>query len=127
MTDTYLLRNIPTDVYNTARQRADDEAMSTRFLMLEILRIYVNHGLPNSPIDVGWHKEFGTLTDARHDYLLRNIPIDLHRAVKVRATDECMTIRYILLQSLKLYALHGLPERNEFGTPHRFDLTKGNN
>jgi plasmid stability protein len=42
---TYLLRNIPDDLWVRVRQRAASEGRSLRFVILKLLEHYVRHGL----------------------------------------------------------------------------------
>lgn len=53
------------------------------------------------------------------DYPLRNVPNDLWRQVKSKAAYEGRTIRFVLLELLRIYAKHG------FAVVEKFDKEKG--
>ena len=45
-TTTYLLRDVPGALYADVKRRAKSEGRSVRLVVLELLAMYVNHGLP---------------------------------------------------------------------------------
>lgn len=50
-------------------------------------------------------------------YALRGIDPDLWRRVKVRAANEGRTIRFVILQLLRVYAQHGYHVVETFNEP----------
>ncbi len=46
MTKTYLLRNIPADLWRRAKARAKEERRTMAIAIIDLLRYYVEHGMP---------------------------------------------------------------------------------
>lgn len=44
---TYLLRRIPDDIWRQAKERAAHDCRPLRHILIDLLRYYIEHGLPD--------------------------------------------------------------------------------
>jgi hypothetical protein len=42
----YILRNVPNDLWQQAKERATTDGRPLRHVLIDLLRYYVSHGLP---------------------------------------------------------------------------------